>query len=353
MILPTTHLATLLLLTLTLIGVGSWANFQKILAKNKWRFELYYFDFVIGAAFALIVAAYTLGSFNTQDLTFQDNLLITGLRKMAYSVAAGFVFNLGNMLLVAAVAVAGMAIGFPITFAIAAFLGVIFTYVADPHSNPILVFGGGAVYLAAAVLCAVAYSGVTQMAAARTQKAIRPDPRSKGAPPPPIGAARGIILSVMAGVLIGLSHPLIDWAREGENGVSAYGVGALFAGGMLASTLIATPFFINFPVVGASVQAKTYFRGTKMQHIIGIFSGILWGSAILAAWVSTAAPASVQAGPAITYAFTQGAVVLAGLWGILVWKDLNEGPGNSRVLGMGSLGLYLIAMGLVFSAYLK
>src|SRR5947199_7619347 len=127
MILPTTHLATLLLLTLTLIAWGSCANFQKILAKRKWRFELYYFDFVIGAAFALILAAYTLGSLNSQDLTFQDNLLITGYRKMAYAVGAGFVFNLGNMMLVAAVAVAGMAVGFPIALAIAAFLGVIFT----------------------------------------------------------------------------------------------------------------------------------------------------------------------------------------------------------------------------------
>jgi glucose uptake protein len=352
MILPTTHLATLLLLTLALIALGSWANFQKILAKNKWRFELYYFDFALGAALVLVAAAYTLGSMNSQDLTFQDNLLITGYRKMAYAVAAGLVFNIGNMLLVAAIAIAGMAVGFPIVFGVAAFLGVIFSYIANPHTNPILIFGGGVAYLAAAVLCAFAYSTVAEAVIAKTQKAIRPDPRAKAAPPAPIGAARAIVLSVLAGIIIGLARPLVEWAREGENGVSSYGIGALFGAGMLLSTLVAAPFFINFPAIGAPVNGKAYFRGTKMQHIMGVFSGILWGAGILAAWVSLSAPASVQAGPAVTYAFTEGATLLAALWGLVAWKDLG-GPANSKTLGFGSVALFLIGIGLVFAAYSK
>ena len=352
MILPTTHLATLLLLALALIALGSWANSQRFLAKNKWRFELFYFDFAIGAALAFILAAYTLGSINSQELTFQDNLLITGYRKMAESVASGFVFNLGNMMLVAAIALAGMAVGFPIMFGVAAFIGVIFSYASQPQMNPVLMFGGGVVYLAAAVLCAFAYSRESEEAIAKTQKAIRPDPRAKNAPPMPVGAARAIVLSVVAGIIIGLSRPLADWAREGENGISPYGIGILFGVGMLISTLFAAPFFINFPAIGAPVRGADYFRGTKMQHLSGIFSGVLFAAGILAAWVSLSAPSSVQAGSALTYAFTEGAAVLAAIWGLTLWKDL-DGLANSKVLGFGSVALMLIGIGLVFTAYSK
>jgi len=352
MILPTTHFATLLLLTFALIALGSWANFQKILAKNKWRFELYYFDFAVGAALALIVAAYTLGSMNSQDLTFQDNLLITGYRKMAFAMAGGFVFNIGNMLLVAAVAIAGMAVGFPIMFGVAALVGVIISFASHPQTNAVLIFGGGVVYLAAAVLCAFAYAKVVSVTLAKMHKAIRPDPRSKTAPPAPIGAARAIVLGISAGIIIGLSRPLVEWAREGENGVSAYGIGLLFGIGMLISTILAAPFFINFPALGSPVQGKTYFRGTKMQHMTGLLSGIVFASGLLTAWASLAAPTPVQAGPALTYAFTEGAAVIAALWGLIVWKDL-EGTPNSKILGFGSVALMLIGIGLVFAAYSK
>jgi glucose uptake protein len=352
MIFPTTNLATLLLLSLTLICWGSWANVQKYLGKNKWRFELFYIDFALGIALTVAIAAYTLGSMNAQELTFQDNLLIVGYRRMAYALAAGAVFNIGGMLLVAAIALAGMAVPFPVAFGIAAVIGVLFTYSDNPHANPVLVFGGAVVFLIAAAAAAFAYTAASDAVAAAENKPLRPDPRGRTAPPRRIGPGRAIILSVAAGIFVGLSRPLVDWSREGDGGVAPYGLAILFGAGLLVTALIATPFFVNFPVQGAPVQARTYFKGTNMQHIFGVFAGIVWAVGALAAWVSAAAPVSVQAGPAVTYACLESAAVLSAIWGLLIWKDL-AGNSRSRMISAGSLVLFLVGIGMVSASYLK
>jgi glucose uptake protein len=314
---------------------------------------LFYFDFAVGVLLCMIVAAYTLGSINAQELTFQDNLLITGYRKMAYALAAGVVFNLGNMLLVAAIALAGMAASFSIGFGVAAALGAIFAYAATPHMSPILAFGGVVLFVGAVAVAAFAYSGATDaLAASESNKPLRPDPRARTSAPIRIGPGRAIILSVTAGIFMGLSEPLLNWAREGENGIAPYGVAILFGVGLFVCALVAVPFFINFPVQGVAITPGTYFKGTMMQHIFGIFAGIVWGVGALAAWVSVGAPASVQAGPALTYAFLEGSAVLAAIWGLLVWKDL-AWSSRSRTYTGGALVLFLIGVGMVSVAYLK
>jgi glucose uptake protein len=352
MTLPTTNLATLLLLTLTLLCWGSWANMQKYLGKRKWRFELFYFDFALGVVATMAIAAFTLGSMNQQELTFQDNLLITGYRKMAYALGAGALFNVGNMLLVAAIALAGMASTYLIAFGTAAVLGVVFAYSANPHTNPILAFGGAFLFVFAVAVAAFAYTAASDALTEAENKPLRPDPRGRSAPPRRVAPSRAIILSVFAGVFIGISRPMIDWAREGENGIAPYGIAILFAAGLFVSALVALPFFVNFPVQGAPVQADTYFRGTKLQHIFGIFAGIVWAVGALAAWVSLAAPVSVQTSPALTYAFLEGAAALAAIWGLIVWKDL-DGASRSRTYCVGSVVLLLAGIGMVSASYIR
>ncbi len=353
MILPTTYLATLLLLAVTLICWGSWANLQKSLAKNRWRFELFYFDFVIGVLLAMVVAAFTLGSYNSQELTFQDNLLIIGYHKMAYSVAAGGIFSIGNFMLVGAIALAGMAVGFPISFGTAALISVILGYIHNPKTNPILMFGGAIFFLLAVVTTIFAHFSESDALLAAENKALRPDPRVKGGGGPQrIGPARAIVLAILGGVLIALSRPLADSAREGENGIAAYSLGLLFAVGATAGTLISTPFFLNFPVMGLPAELRTYFKGTKKQHLAGWFSGFLWSAGALAVWVSLAAPISVQAGQALTYACSEGATILAGLMGLLLWKDLSHGP-RARLFGLVGLALFAAGIAMVATAYMN
>src|SRR5215475_13772923 len=112
MILPTTYLAALVLLVFSMICWGSWANTQKL--AGKWRFELFYYDYSLGTLLCSVLLAFTFGSLHSQELTFTDNMLIVSKHHMAYALGAVAVFNLANMLLVAAISVSGLAVAFPV-----------------------------------------------------------------------------------------------------------------------------------------------------------------------------------------------------------------------------------------------
>src|SRR5712675_3335277 len=137
MILPATYNSALLLIILSMICWGSWANAFKL--TGKWRFELFYYDYSLGVLLAAIIAAYTFGSMG-DELSFSDNLIVAMRRNMAWAVAGGVVFNLANMLLVAAISVAGLAVAFPIGIGLALVVGVVWNYFIKPQGNPVLLF---------------------------------------------------------------------------------------------------------------------------------------------------------------------------------------------------------------------
>src|SRR5215475_4384740 len=221
MILPTTYLAALLLLIASMLCWGSWANTQKL--AGKWRFELFYYDYSFGVLLCALIAAFTLGEMAPKELSFTDNFLIASKRQMALSVGAGFVFNLANMLLVAAISVSGMAVAFPIAIGLALSIGVVWNYILNPQGNPMLLFGGVILVIAAILVDAFAYSAYTDAKRlAAENAALRPDPRSKIAKPSGPGAGRGILLSVVAGILMGLFYPMVETSRQGDGGVAPY-----------------------------------------------------------------------------------------------------------------------------------
>src|SRR5581483_3572776 len=113
MILPSTQLGTFYVLLVAMLCWGSWANTFK-LTKN-WRFELFYFDYSLGTVLAALIAALTFGNLGFDGFSFVDDLRHAGLRQDAWAVGAGIIFNLANMLLVAAISIAGMAVAFPIS----------------------------------------------------------------------------------------------------------------------------------------------------------------------------------------------------------------------------------------------
>ncbi len=138
---PVTYAATLLLMILSMLCWGSWANTMKM--AGKWRFELYYFDYVLGVMFSATVAAFTFGSIDTVlpgseqvVFPFLDNLMITGKRQIGLAVAGGAVFNLANLLLVAAISVAGLAVAFPVGIGLALIAGAILNYIINPAGRP-------------------------------------------------------------------------------------------------------------------------------------------------------------------------------------------------------------------------
>ena len=155
MILPHTYFATLLVLFFSMLCWGSWANTQKM--TGKWRFELFYFDYAFGVLLTAIICAFTLGSLGYDGFSFLDDLMNAGKRYAAMGFGAGVIFNLANMLLVAAITVAGLAVAFPVGIGLALIIGVIWNYAIRPQGNPILLFAGCALVVGAIIVDAIAY----------------------------------------------------------------------------------------------------------------------------------------------------------------------------------------------------
>lgn len=334
MILPTSSQATLLLLVLSMVCWGSWANAQKL--AGKWRYELYCYDFAVGFLLLTLAAAFTLGSFNSAELTFQENFLITGYRNMAFAAAAGIVFTVGNMFLSAAVSVAGLSVGFPIALGMALLVSTAFGVLTGTQSSILLAVAGSGLVLAAIVVTTYAYSShLDALAEATKKETLQLDPRAKQAKraPRPPSAAKAVVLGVLSGIALGLFRPLVSLAQDSDIGVAPYGLAVLFAGGMLPTTIVLSPFFFNFPVTGGPLGLRDYFRGGGRQHFLGLLGGMFAGVAMLAGFLATGAPSAVRA-------VQQGGTLLAALWGFLVWREFKGAGERVRMLFVGMLILY-------------
>jgi glucose uptake protein len=342
MILPTTYLAALLLLVLSMLCLGSWQNAQKL--AGKWRFELFYYDFSVGVALSAVIAAFTFGSMNSTDLTFQDNFLLTGYRKMAIAVAAGVVFNLGNLLLLAAIAVAGMGIAFPMAVGFALVIGAIWQYMLNQQGSAALLFSGALLVLAAVIAGAFTHAERLADKAAQDKGPPKYDPRTKTIVRPPSGV-KGVVLSLLSGLFLALFYPVLEVSRTGDDAIGPYGIALLFAGGILFSTLLYNPFLMNFPVVGEPIHFRDFFMGTRRQHLMGVLGGILFGIGMVASLVAATAPKRLQVGSGLSLALNMGTAVIGALWGFLVWREL-RGAGT-RVRSLAAAVLVLFIMGLV------
>ena len=325
MILPTTYAVALLLLVLSMICWGSWANTFK-LARN-WRFELFYFDYAIGVVIAAVVAAFTFGSMG-DNLSFLDNLSITGKRQIAMAFVAGGVFNLANMLLVAAISLAGMAVAFPVGIGLALVIGVVLNYIIQPAGNPLLLFSGALLVVLAIAVDALAYRNHGATAGSTVKKF----------------SMKGLIIALVSGVLMGCFYPLVAMSTAGEIGLGPYTVAVIFSIGVLLSTLVFNMYFMNLPVQGEPVPLTAYFRGSVRNHVLGLLGGILWCCGAIMNFAAASAPPEVNVGPAISYGLGQGATMISALWGLLVWKEFKGA--NARVRMLLTIMLLLFAAGL-------
>lgn len=320
---------------LTMICWGSWANTQKLAART-WRFELFYWDFVIGLLATSLLAALTLGSTGQTGRTFIADLAQADLSSIGWAMLGGAVWNAGNLLLVAAIAVAGMAIGFPIGGGIAWVLGILINFllvIAAGKVNPgntTLLFVGVAVIIVAIALSMRAYS---QLASAVKQ-----------------GGAKGILLSVAAGLFIAFFYGLV--VKSSDPAFVSGGAGKLmpltasffFTLGAFVTTFVFNPFFMRRPVKGAPVSFADYFKGSLTTHLTGVLGGAIWAIGISASFIAVGA-----AGPAVSYALSNAAPVVAILWGVLVWREFAGAP---RKVNLQLTGMFLCFLaGLVLITY--
>ena len=91
----------------TMFCWGSWANTQK-LARKDWRFELFYWDYTLGVLLITLLFGLTLGSFGTEGRAFFEDLGQADSGVLMSALIGGAIFNAANILLVAAIDIAGM-----------------------------------------------------------------------------------------------------------------------------------------------------------------------------------------------------------------------------------------------------
>lgn len=327
MILPGSYIFTILLLIVSMLCWGSWANTFKL--TGKWRFELFYFDFAFGVFLAALIAALTFGSMGWDGFSFLDDVRNAGKRQDLFAFVAGAVFNLANMLLVAAISLAGMSVAFPIGIGLALVIGVIWSYALHPVGSAVLLGLGSISIVVAIILNAVAYNIYASFMRKNQQSAALP---VKGKKPAKVSSTKGIVIAVISGVLMGSFYPLVEMAKDSDVGLGPYAIGFIFSLGVLFTTFVYNLFFMNLPVQGEPVEFGEYFKGKAKQHGLGILGGMLWSTGAITNFVAARAEGAAQAGPAVSYAMGQGATLISALWGLFVWKEFAEADGRVRTL---------------------
>lgn len=331
MIFPTTYETALTLTVISMLCWGLWANTYKL--TRKWRFELYYFDYALGMLAVALLAAFTYGSMG-DELSFQDNLLIAGKRHIAYAFAAGTVFNLGNMLLLGAVSLAGLAVAFPLSLGLALIVGLIWTALLQSMGNPLMLLGGAVLVIAGMFADAIAYgSHVEERSAGKT-----------------LVSMRGFVLSLCSGVLLGSFYPLIDLSRAPDIGLGAYTVVVVFAIGVLVTTFIFNLYFMNLPVQGEPIVLISYFKGSIKNHLLGFVGGGVWAAGAIALLLAESAPREVGVPPKMSRIFGNSVALIAMLCGLFLWREFAASSARVKLLVTASFVLFAAGVGLVSRA---
>ncbi len=324
------YTTAILFCVITMLCWGSWANTQK-LASGNWRFELFYWDYVIGILLVSLIFAFTLGSSGSGGRSFLADVAQANNTSIFSAMLGGIIFNAANILLVAAISIAGMAVAFPVGIGLALVIGVVVNYIDSPYGSAALIFGGVALIVAAILLNANAYRKMKSGTAGTSSK--------------------GLLLSIVAGVLMGFFYkyvaaamfPNFDVPVAGK--LSPYTAVVFFSAGILLSNFLFNTLLMRKPFVGAPVSYGDYFKGGLKNHITGILGGGIW-----CVGMSFSIIASGKAGPAISYGLGQGATVVAAIWGIYIWKEFKTAPrGTSTILNVMLL-LYVVGLGLIIAA---
>ena len=301
---PHTYPTALLLMLLSMVCWGSWANTQKI--DSRWRFELFYLDYTFGLLAAAVLFGLTLGRTDaTSANSFFINLHATGSRSLLEAFAGGAIFSIGNILLVAAISVAGMAVAFPVGAGLALVLGSLLNYFVSPTGNPVLIFGGIALVCVAIGLDALAYRDLEGEARSTT---------------------KGILLSIGGGIGAGLFYPLVAKSLSGPGHLVPYTVNVVFALGALSTALPMSCLLMRKPVSGPPLTLRDYTAGDLRLHAWGIAGGLLWGIGTIANFVASYVP---MIGPATSFAMGEGNTMISALWGVFVWREFKGA--NARV----------------------
>jgi len=312
---------------ITMLCWGSWANTQKLAGKS-WRFELYYWDYVWGIVIFALILAFTLGSHGNQGRSFSSDFHQADTGSLVSAFVGGVIFNLSNILLVAAMALAGIAVAFPVGVGIALALGVIINYIAVPIGNAAILFSGVELITLAIIFDALAYKKMSQ-----SQQKV---------------SSKGLLLSILAGILMSVFYRFVassmatDFANPQHGKITPYTAIVVFSIGILISNFIFNYILMKKPIEGPPLEMGDYFKGSLKAHMTGILGGIIWNIGM-----SLSIIASGQAGSAISYGLGQGATLIAALWGVFIWKEFKNAPVGTNKYIVAMFILYLVGLTLL------
>lgn len=316
---------------ITMLCWGSWAVTSKC-TTPKWQFPLFYWDYSIGLIIAAVVYGLTIGSIGEEGRGLIADLQQASSMSIVMPLLGGAIFNLSNLLVVAAIAIAGISVAFPIAVGLALVLGVIINYMKIPAGDPWLLFGGVALIVFAMVVNALASSKAAS---------------SKGKT-----SAKGIVVSIISGVIMSFFYRFVaegmttNFVTPEVGKLTPYSAVIVFSIGLFLSNFIWNTFFMYKPITGTVSTYKEYFTaGTRKQHLIGILGGLIFNTGFLFNLI-----ASEKAGPAISYGLGQGATMVGAAWGVFVWKEFASAPKSVNKFLAAMFILFFAGLGLIIMA---
>lgn len=325
-----TYSLAVVLSVLTMICWGSWPNMQKLVS-NGWRFELFYWDYVLGIVLVTLLFALTLGTIGDSGLSFTEDIKQASTESILSAITGGVIFNAANILFVAAIAVAGMSVAFPVGAGFGLVLGVVTNYIAMPQGNTTYLFAGVLMVTVAIVLSAIAYKRLSNT---KNEFSIK-----------------GILLSLIAGILFGFFYRFIaaamytDFTHPQDGKVGPYTATVLFSLGVLLSNFFLNTILMRRPVKGTAVGYARYFKGIYKDHLMGVLGGTIWGGGLVFSILSAG-----QAGFAISFGLGQGNAMIAAIWGVFVWKEFRQAPTGTNRLLYAMFIFYFIGLALIVYA---
>jgi len=317
---PESYIVVLCLMLLSMVCWGSWANTVKF--APGYRFQLFYWDYVIGLIFGAFVWGITLGSIGSAGHPFFADLLQSDRSHIMMALIGGAVFNVANLLLVAAIDIAGLAVAFPVGIGIALVVGAVSNYFISPNGNPLLLFGGIALVVAAIVCDAIAY---------RERERERP-----------VTSRRGVIISVISGLLMGSFYPFVAKAMTGSHAPGPYATSMFFVIGVALCCLPVNYLLMRRPLDRREpVALGAYLRVPVRWHFWGILGGGIWCTGAVFNFIASQAHI---VGPAVSYSIGQGATMISAAWGVFLWREFAAASKKSRTFLIWMFVLFLLGL---------
>lgn len=331
MYIVTSYPFSIFLCFITMLCWGSWGNTQKLAGKT-WRYELYYWDYVIGVLLLSLIMAFTLGSSGDTGRSFITDLKQADMGNIGSAFLGGIIFNAANILLSTAIAIAGMSVAFPVGIGLALVLGVIINYMGSQKGDPVFLFLGVGLITIAIIINALAY----KKASGGNQKVT----------------TKGIIISILAGVLMSFFYRFVAASMDLDNFITPakgmmtpYTAFVIFALGVFISNFLFNTILLKKPISGEPTNYKVYFKGKLPIHLVGVLGGVIWGIGN-----SFNLIAAGKAGAAISYGLGQGATLVAALWGVFIWREFKNSPKGTNPMLVFMFVLFTLGIGSIIYA---